>query len=596
MERRERPRRRATRSLSASADTFGANSDHDSGSDDEWLPEEVPQLPPAVAYALDSDSDVDIVPDDPAPVAQGPDEPALPAQNVTPAANLNWLPTAIPRNVLPFQAQAGGNVRVPRGNRLDPLTMWKKFVGDDLLAVVVRETNRYAGQLKVMPRPNTAREDDPWPPKFLTTWKNLTIHELKAFFGLTYAFGVHKLPAIRDYWNQTEWLFQTPHLAKVMPRARYEAIKRCLHFVNNEDEAFNREDPFVKVRPLLTRLLERSKVLYQPGENLAIDEQMQRCNSRYCAQVYRPKRKKTDGLKIWSICESGTGYMAAFCLAYRGQGRIEDTVMNLVSDLASTRHKLYMDNLFASRTLFQRLLHVEQYACGTWRANYGMPLVLKPANIRGLARGDFLWRMTGEGLLGIAWHDTKVCNFLSSWHSPTDTVVYRRQRGVRGRVERAAPTVAADYNANMGGVDQVDSLRASYTTQQPCRRWYLALLYWWLDMTAIQSMIVYRSSVGAITHVKYLGYLVEGLIREGAGEGVLKMAKKRRRRSLPPVPSRGLPYANVHTPVRMQGRKRCAHCSNSSTGGVKRGSYQCSGCGAYLHRRCFGPYHLAAHR
>ena len=153
MERRERPRRRATRSLSASADTFGANSDHDSGSDDEWLPEEVPQLPPAVAYALDSDSDVDIVPDDPAPVAQGPDEPALPAQNVTPAANLNWLPTAIPRNVLPYQAQAGGNIRVPRGNGLDPLTVWKKFVADDLLAAVVRVCRSTQGHAAAQHRP-----------------------------------------------------------------------------------------------------------------------------------------------------------------------------------------------------------------------------------------------------------------------------------------------------------------------------------------------------------------------------------------------------------------------------------------------------------
>ena len=161
--------------------------------------------------------------------------------------------------------------------------------------------------------------------------------------------------------------------------------------------------------------------------------------------------------------------MVIFDIAEQGRGpSIEEIVKGMAKDLPQgTGYGLFSDNLFTKPTLHKFLrdeLHIN--ACGTWRRNYGMPDALRPDRRRGdLEKGEYDWRVSSDGLVGIVWHDSVLCNFLTTYHAAEDVVtVPRRERGQVERVDRRCPRAAADYNKHMGAVDRFDSLRASYTT------------------------------------------------------------------------------------------------------------------------------------
>ena len=59
-------------------------------------------------------------------------------------------------------------------------------------------------------------------------WKDVTLEELRAFFGLNTAMGIVKLPEAKMYWQQ-KWLTNVPAFGQVMPRNRFFQILRYLH-------------------------------------------------------------------------------------------------------------------------------------------------------------------------------------------------------------------------------------------------------------------------------------------------------------------------------------------------------------------------------
>ena len=513
-----------------------------------------------------------------------------------------WGHNRVTRVVREFTGTQGPRIRMAgaRGRASwTPLAVWRKFVPLAVLRLIADETNRYADQVARSPRHAFVRAGRPWPPVFIRRWEELRVPELKAFLGLCYCFGALEVPAARHYWRTNAWMFQFPHIRAIMSRQRFEDIRRCLHFFNNEDGDFRDRDPFYKVRPLLDSLFHASKKNYQPGQNLAVDEQMQTCNNRTCPEGFHPPRKKTNGIKIWSICESGTGYMVSFRIARRKRQKIHDVVLSMVGDLECLNHRLHMDNLFSTPSLFEELLCLQQYACGTWRSNYYMPVDLKPKNNKRLPKGEFIWLMTASGLLGVAWHDSKVCNFLSNFHGPDTGYVMRRERGRSERKRVEAPQVAVDYNAYMGAVDEMDSLRARYTTARPCMRWYVSLFYWWLDVAAIQSLVLYRYVRKECTHLQFIAELVNELSLEHAGEEALQIPQKRKRRRMGAPPSPARPYRNTHWPLKTDKRRNCHYCYHKHQKKQSQVSVKCEGCDRYLHINCFKPFHeeqAARHR
>ena len=90
--------------------------------------------------------------------------------------------TATPVDVQPCTVEPAGPLfPVSR----DPLEIFSHFFTDDLLSLIVRETNRYA--------PQCLEDSD-------STWET-NLEEMKAYLGFMIVMGIARLPEIRDYWS-----------------------------------------------------------------------------------------------------------------------------------------------------------------------------------------------------------------------------------------------------------------------------------------------------------------------------------------------------------------------------------------------------------
>ena len=109
----------------------------------------------------------------------------------------------------PFMKKAGS--LLPLDETDHPCEFFEAIFGSNTFDHIATQTNLYASQCNV-------------------TWEETSSEEIKAFFGLLLAMGVHRLPFLTDYWSQNP-LLGAPGITKCMPRDRFKAILivRCQH-------------------------------------------------------------------------------------------------------------------------------------------------------------------------------------------------------------------------------------------------------------------------------------------------------------------------------------------------------------------------------
>ena len=115
-----------------------------------------------------------------------------------------------PRKAKQFTRKPG--VKQPIPVDASPQDVFSRIFTDDLWDMLVTETNRYAEQTRGQTPTNSK-------------WNPVSKTEMKTFVGLCLAFGILKLPARRDFWRQTKWLYQT-NVPKAMARDRFDMIWR----------------------------------------------------------------------------------------------------------------------------------------------------------------------------------------------------------------------------------------------------------------------------------------------------------------------------------------------------------------------------------
>ena len=118
---------------------------------------------------------------------------------------MNWIDAPVPPDVPTFTASPGPKVPLPS-------TVFEAaaiFITDELLDLIVTETNRYADQNIEAPSASSRKKD----------WKPLSREELLRFIAITVLMGISPKPTIADYWS-TNLLFHN----------RYQLILRFRHF------------------------------------------------------------------------------------------------------------------------------------------------------------------------------------------------------------------------------------------------------------------------------------------------------------------------------------------------------------------------------
>lgn len=114
----------------------------------------------------------------------------------------------------------------PSATDKSPLDYFKMFFDDDLINLIVENTNLYSVQM---------------------TSKSIQVtqEDISDFLAIELLVGIVQMPAYTDFWSHD---LRYEKIASVMSLKRYQAIRRYIHFVDNKKV---NNDRYFKIRPVL---------------------------------------------------------------------------------------------------------------------------------------------------------------------------------------------------------------------------------------------------------------------------------------------------------------------------------------------------------
>jgi len=93
----------------------------------------------------------------------------------------------------------------------------------------------------------------------------------------------------------------------MISRGRFIALFAILHIVDPGNET-DKADKLRKVRPLLDIFKARCRELYQPDQNVAVDERLVKSEHRSGIRQYIKNKPVKFRIKLWVVAESKNGY------------------------------------------------------------------------------------------------------------------------------------------------------------------------------------------------------------------------------------------------------------------------------------------------
>ncbi|XP_064624550.1 piggyBac transposable element-derived protein 4-like [Lineus longissimus] len=215
----------------------------------------------------------------------------------------DWTNQIVQPVLQPFTAPSG----VDCGLRYDAdeLDYLMCILGGTFWDTLAENTNLYAAKTHppAVPDPNNP---------FASSnkhWKPSTPEEIRAFTGINILMGIKDYPEYGDYWSADSALGDK-FISSIMTKNTYEQLCKYLHCSN--PNVIDRHDKLDKVRWFIVVLNENFPRMFKAGENISIDEAMVKFDGRLAWKQYIPKKPIKWGIKIWCLCDSGTGYTLAF--------------------------------------------------------------------------------------------------------------------------------------------------------------------------------------------------------------------------------------------------------------------------------------------
>ena len=477
-----------------------------------------------------------------------------------------------------------------------PCDFLELILSDALMEVIVEQTNIYA-EKSIAAMTVT-------PSNRLHKWQPVTLPELKQFFGLCFITGIIVKPTLDDYWTQDE-VYETPYFSKVMTRNRFQCILRHLHYTDREPPG---NDKMFKIRGVLEMMLSRFKELYQPSENIAIDEGTLGFRGRLSFKIFNPLKPTRFGVKSFILACSGTGYcfsMQPYCGTYSS---LIDTVTYLLGDLANHGYHLYMDNYYNSVEMCEMLLSKGTHVCGTIRACRGTPDAIQQASLKTMEKGGKISLHT-EDILVLAWRDNKIVRMVTTFHPDTMQNVQGWRKRV-GQVMITKPQSVIEYNGSMNGVDRLDQNLSYYPFTRKTHKWTNKFMLYMFQICMYNSFVLYslkhpegrystmRSFMDSVIKAWTTSYFVPIGPQIPTGPEMPRGPRPRRAPRMSDPQTRLSPFrAEKHVPIRLKPNakkqeptRKCRVCTANKVRHETR--YQCRICHVPLCRNiCFKRYH-----
>ena len=292
----------------------------------------------------------------------------------------------------------------PLGSDSTPLQYFQEIFGDKTFEYIAEQTNLYAEQN---------------PPGDSYKWTPTCAEEMKLLIGMLLTMGIHRLPAVSDYWS-TNPILGVQCISKCMSLLRFKALMHCLHLNDNSKAPRPGEDGFdklYKIRPLFDIVQHNSLNKYKPHRENSVYEAMVLFKGRSGFKQYMPNKPVKRGYKIWMRADATNGYCCYFDV-YTGAtpgasefGLGASVVKNMVQSLYGKGYYVFYDNFFSSVALAKELMDNKVYTIGTTRVNRrNGPDCLKAMKElqKSMNRGDHTSSVVEEGQVEcLVWKDNR---------------------------------------------------------------------------------------------------------------------------------------------------------------------------------------------
>ena len=201
--------------------------------------------------------------------------------------------------------------------------------------------------------------------------------------GVCILMGIIHNPGVWMYWS-TDQFYSTPVFGQIMVRRRFQLLLRFFHFQNNEDPAYNPQDPLrdrlFKIREVMDMMKERFNTIYYPDEHITVDKSLVLYKGRLLFKQYIETKRGRFGIKFYELASSD-GILLDFIIY---QGNIQETLIHppgedwlqtervpltLINCYLDAGHTLTIDNFYTTPRLAKYLLQISTKVVGTIRAN-----------------------------------------------------------------------------------------------------------------------------------------------------------------------------------------------------------------------------------
>ncbi|KAJ8949041.1 hypothetical protein NQ314_008292 [Rhamnusium bicolor] len=358
-----------------------------------------------------------------------------------------------------------------------PIDIFKYFITDEVLDLIVTETNIYAHQELHKRHKIKSR---------IKSWTDTNRDEIRTFLGVTTAMGLAPLPSLNNYWSKDS-LYNNKYIASAFSRDRYLLLLRCIHFANNED--MNPDNRLYKLDKILGLLLENYQNVLQPGRDLMIDQSM-----------------------LYKLCTT-TGYIYNVNI-YTGRGSTDPNighahtiVQKLLEPINPKEGRmLFADNFYSSVGLTMDLFQQKILYCGTLRSDRkGLPQTIK----RKMKKGDIKgWQY--KNIRIIKWVDKRPVIMITTDPSHNDSLIPTGKINRKGQ-EVVKPKSVIAYNKTEKGVDFSDQMFSYHTVLRKSLKWYRQLAD---DLITYKEDVAVEKTMTMIVSRKIIHTFVKP---EGAG-------------------------------------------------------------------------------
>ena len=420
------------------------------------------------------------------------------------------LPFEVPRfEGTPGPTNTGERTRTTPAAEMEQLKKtrlfyFEKFIDSTFVHRVVKETNRYVREMSTRERPQWLQARWSWPPKWTAKWKPLTPAVFMRWLALLMFMSLHQTAGESELWSQ-HWLWERPGIKRLFSRDEHTRIKAALHTQHDGEEllltALDGKPQLKKIGILLDHMREKCTSLYHPHADISYDEISILMSGRSTLKKQLRFKPIGEGIQFFAFAESrnGSQYLVDFELDRndREEGKIQKTLLRLVDRLPrnSRNHRIAADNLFNSVDTCRRVAAKGHRIYGTLRLDRGVPHHLRQHMRQMKQKGDCAVVQSPNDELTIsAWVDSKVAVCISNVHPPACVLTRRRMKGRTDRVQLPCPLPFAEYNQNMGGIDDFDRLLSFLSVKLRCHKWWHAIFYFLIDVAMVNALHLWRQA------------------------------------------------------------------------------------------------------